>query len=104
MSEPGAGTDVLGMRTTARRDGDKYVLRGTKLWITNGTTQTPFLCPSLICARAACILVLSLRDRRGVSKSRWGLCVRAGTLDGKSTGDVFLVYAKVRSNRDRDRC
>ena len=36
MSEPGAGTDVLGMRSTARRDGDDYVLNGAKMWITNG--------------------------------------------------------------------
>jgi isovaleryl-CoA dehydrogenase len=36
MSEPGAGTDVMGMRTTARRDGDHYVLDGAKMWITNG--------------------------------------------------------------------
>ena len=36
MSEPGAGTDVLGMSTRAERDGDAYVLNGAKLWITNG--------------------------------------------------------------------
>ena len=36
MSEPGAGTDVLGMRTTAVRKGDHYVLDGQKMWITNG--------------------------------------------------------------------
>ena len=36
MSEPGAGTDVLGMQTRARRDGDGYVLDGAKMWITNG--------------------------------------------------------------------
>ncbi len=36
MSEPGAGTDVLGLRTTARRDGESYVLNGAKMWITNG--------------------------------------------------------------------
>ena len=36
MSEPGAGTDVLGMKTTAVRDGDDYVLNGAKMWITNG--------------------------------------------------------------------
>ncbi|MBX3250426.1 MAG: acyl-CoA dehydrogenase family protein [Myxococcales bacterium] len=36
MSEPDAGTDVLGLRTTARRDGDFYVLDGAKMWITNG--------------------------------------------------------------------
>ncbi len=36
MSEPDAGTDVLGMQTTARRKGDHYVLNGAKMWITNG--------------------------------------------------------------------
>ncbi len=35
MSEPEAGSDVMGMRTTARRDGDSYVLNGSKMWITN---------------------------------------------------------------------
>jgi len=52
MSEPHAGTDVLGMRTTATREGDEFVINGTKMWITNGT------------------------------------------LDGQTTGDVFLVYAR----------
>ena len=36
MTEPGHGTDVLGMQTTARRVGDEYVLKGHKYWITNG--------------------------------------------------------------------
>src|SRR5688572_7347423 len=36
MSEATAGSDVLGMRTTVQRDGDDYVLDGTKMWITNG--------------------------------------------------------------------
>ena len=36
MSEPGAGSDVVSMRTTAVRKGDRYVLNGTKMWITNG--------------------------------------------------------------------
>lgn len=36
MSEPGAGTDVMGMGTVARKEGDEYVLNGQKMWITNG--------------------------------------------------------------------
>jgi isovaleryl-CoA dehydrogenase len=36
MSEPGAGSDVVGMRTRAERRGDAYVLNGSKMWITNG--------------------------------------------------------------------
>ncbi|EED99753.1 MULTISPECIES: acyl-CoA dehydrogenase family protein [Burkholderia] len=34
MSEPGTGSDVAGIRTTAIRDGDEYVLNGSKVWIT----------------------------------------------------------------------
>ncbi|HEY1326040.1 MAG TPA: isovaleryl-CoA dehydrogenase [Casimicrobiaceae bacterium] len=36
MSEPGAGSDVVSMRTRADRRGDAYVLNGSKMWITNG--------------------------------------------------------------------
>src|SRR5438477_4206961 len=36
MSEPGAGSDVVRMRTRAERRGDRYVLNGSKMWITNG--------------------------------------------------------------------
>ena len=36
MSEPGAGSDVVGMRTRAEKKGDRYVLNGSKMWITNG--------------------------------------------------------------------
>ncbi|WP_148203890.1 isovaleryl-CoA dehydrogenase [Nitrobacter winogradskyi] len=37
MSEPGAGSDVISMRTRADRKGDRYILNGSKMWITNGT-------------------------------------------------------------------
>jgi isovaleryl-CoA dehydrogenase len=43
MTEPGAGTDVLGMQTTATRRGDDYVLRGRKTFITNGPHASCFL-------------------------------------------------------------
>ena len=36
LTEPDAGTDLQGIRMTARRDGDHYVINGTKTWITNG--------------------------------------------------------------------
>jgi isovaleryl-CoA dehydrogenase len=36
MSEPGAGSDVVSMRTTAEKRGDRYTLNGSKMWITNG--------------------------------------------------------------------
>ncbi|MDX1467214.1 MAG: isovaleryl-CoA dehydrogenase, partial [Halomonas sp.] len=36
MSEPGAGSDVVSMKLRARKEGDKYILNGNKMWITNG--------------------------------------------------------------------
>jgi len=46
VSEPDAGSDVAGLRTRAVRDGDEWVINGTKLWITNGT-QADWVC--LLC-------------------------------------------------------
>ena len=43
MSEPDAGTDVLGLQTTATPNGDHYLLNGTKQWITNSTHGDVFL-------------------------------------------------------------
>jgi len=41
LTEPGSGSDAAGsMRTKARRDGDDYVLDGSKIWITNGSVAT----------------------------------------------------------------
>jgi len=36
MSEPNAGSDVVSMKLSARKDGDRYILNGNKMWITNG--------------------------------------------------------------------
>ncbi|MGJ9411770.1 acyl-CoA dehydrogenase family protein [Aeromicrobium sp. CF4.19] len=41
LTEPGAGTDMQGIRTTARLEGDEYVINGTKMWITNARFANP---------------------------------------------------------------
>ena len=43
MSEPGAGSDVVGMRTRAEKRGDRWVLNGSKMWITNGPNADTFV-------------------------------------------------------------
>lgn len=43
VSEVGAGSDVAGIRTTARKDGGDYVINGGKMWTTNGT-QADWMC------------------------------------------------------------
>lgn len=43
VSEVGAGSDVAGLKTTARKDGDDYVINGSKMWITN-SPSADFIC------------------------------------------------------------
>lgn len=43
VSEPNAGSDVAAIRTTARKQGDDYIINGGKMWITNGS-QADFMC------------------------------------------------------------
>jgi len=43
VSEPDAGSDVAGIKTRARRDGDHWVINGSKMWITNGS-QADWIC------------------------------------------------------------
>lgn len=43
LSEPEAGSDATSQKTTAERDGDFYILNGTKNWITNGNTASVYL-------------------------------------------------------------
>lgn len=43
VSEPGAGSDVAGLKTTAKKDGDDYIINGTKMWITNAP-NADFIC------------------------------------------------------------
>ena len=43
VSEPGAGSDVAGIKSTARKDGDDYVISGSKMWITN-SIQADWMC------------------------------------------------------------
>ncbi|MBI36058.1 MAG: acyl-CoA dehydrogenase [Alphaproteobacteria bacterium] len=43
MSESGAGSDVVGMRTKAEKRGDLYILNGSKMWITNGPVSNTFV-------------------------------------------------------------
>lgn len=75
ITEPGAGSDVASLRTTARRDGDDYVIDGAKTYITNGT-QADFVTlavrtdPVAAPAWAGVSLVLFPTDVRGFTVGR----------------------------------
>lgn len=67
MSEPGAGTDVLGMTTSAVKDGNKYILNGGKTWITNGPMGDVFLVYAKVNGKISAFLVE--RDMKGFSSA-----------------------------------
>ncbi|WP_169568972.1 acyl-CoA dehydrogenase family protein [Sneathiella limimaris] len=74
VSENTAGSDVAAIRTTAKRDGDDYVINGSKMWITNGV-QGDWIC--LLCNtsddknihRNKSLIIVPLKSK-GVSVSR----------------------------------
>jgi acyl-CoA dehydrogenase len=67
MTEPGAGSDLQGIRTTARRDGDHFVINGSKTYITNGQNADLIVLvvktdPSLGAKGTSLFLVEATRD------------------------------------------
>lgn len=75
LTEPDAGSDLQGIRTVARRDGDQYVVSGTKTWITNArhAAVLPVLVktdPAAAPAHRGMSLLLVERDTPGLEVTR----------------------------------
>jgi alkylation response protein AidB-like acyl-CoA dehydrogenase len=94
FTEPGAGSDVASIQTTARRDGDAYVLDGEKVYITNGgVAEITIVFAKLDDAISALVIE---RDDEGV---------RAGRVEDKlglrasHTGSLLLEGARVPADR-----
>ncbi len=73
VSEPGAGSDVASIKTTARKDGGDYVINGTKMWITNGM-QSDWICllanTSDAKAHVNKSLIVVPMDAKGVTRTK----------------------------------
>ena len=74
MTEPGAGSDLQGIKTTARLDGNEYVINGSKTFITNGQTANLII---VVCktdpaqgARGTSLLVVETDDAPGFERGR----------------------------------
>lgn len=73
VTEPGAGSDVISMSTTAVRDGDYYILNGTKAWITNATIAdfyTVFACTDKALKHKGISCFVVPRDTKGVTPGK----------------------------------
>jgi isovaleryl-CoA dehydrogenase len=95
MSETGAGSDVMAMRTTAVRDGDHYVLNGAKMWITNAPGADVLIVYAVTDAQAGSRRLSAFMVERGTA----GLST-PGKLDklgmrGSDTSEVLLEDCRV---------
>jgi hypothetical protein len=93
LSEPGSGSDAASLRATARREGDDYVLDGTKAWITSG-------------GRAGLYLVMARTSPDGGSRGISAFIVEAGTpgLSATKPEDKLGMRASVTTQIVLDGC
>ena len=100
LTEPGAGSDVAGMRSTARRDGDDYILNGEKMWISLASKAHHFLWfaktdPDAQPAHKGITAFIVTSDMAGVTTGdiHGNLGVRAGSTGWVNCADVRVPAA-----------
>ncbi|MDO5605790.1 MAG: acyl-CoA dehydrogenase family protein [Paracoccus sp. (in: a-proteobacteria)] len=96
MTEPGAGSDLKALRCTARRDGDDYVVDGSKIFITNGIMADLVI---LACTtdpaagvRGISLLVLEAGDAPGFTRGR---NLHKIGMHGSDTAELFLDAVRI---------
>ena len=95
VSEVGGGSDVAALKTTARKDGDDYVINGSKMWITNGM-QADWCC--LLANTSAeggphrnKSLIMVPMDAKGISRQK---IIKVG-MDASDTAQLFFDDVRV---------
>jgi len=97
MSEPTAGSDLQGIRTTARRDGDHYVISGSKMFITNGW-HAGLVClavktdPKATGPKAISLIMVETRDLPGY---RVGRPLEKVGMHAQDTCELFFDNVRV---------
>ena len=95
VSEPGAGSDVAGLKTYARKDGGDYVISGTKMWITNGM-QNDWICLLANTSEGAPhknkSMIIVPMDAKGVQRARK---IEKLGMNGSDTAQIFFDEVRV---------
>ncbi len=96
MSEPGAGSDLQGVRTRAERSGNQYVLNGQKTFITNGQTANLVIVVAktdpAAGAKGTSLIVVETDETEGFARGR--KLDKVG-LDAQDTSELFFNEARV---------
>lgn len=94
VSEPGGGSDVAAVKTTARKDGDDYVISGTKMWITNGM-QADWCCLLANTSEGAVhqnkSLIAMPMDAGGISRQK----IKKIGMNSSDTAQLFFDEVRV---------
>ncbi len=96
VSEPAAGSDVSGIKTTARKDGDDYVISGQKMWITN-SLQADWMCMLVNTGdgpvhRNKSLVMVPLRDGPGGQLTKGVEVAQKIRKIGMHSSDTGLLY------------
>jgi acyl-CoA dehydrogenase len=96
MSEPSSGSDLQGMMTTARREGDDYILNGQKTFISNGAHASLIIVAAKTDARAGAkgisLFVVETEKSEGFTRGR--LLKKLGQ-EGRDTTELFFTDMRV---------
>ena len=95
MSEPGAGSDLQGLRTTARRDGDDWVLSGSKTFITNGINADLVLVVARTDPEAGAHGFSLLAVERGMTGFERGRNLKKVGMKAQDTAELFFDEVRV---------
>ncbi|CAA9309671.1 MAG: Acyl-CoA dehydrogenase [uncultured Frankineae bacterium] len=95
MTEPGAGSDLQGLRTTARRDGDHFVLSGSKTFITNGVLADLVLVVARTDPEAGARGFSLLAVERGMPGFERGRNLEKVGMKAQDTAELFFDEVRV---------
>jgi hypothetical protein len=98
LTEPGSGSDASGMKTAAKRDGDSYVISGSKTFITNGSKASTYVVMAktdMTKGNKGISAFVVERERKGV-----GVGKKENKLGMRASDTVMMVFDEVRIPRE----
>jgi len=95
ITEPEAGSDAAGIRTTAVRDGDSYILNGSKIFITNGGVADTYVCTAVTDRDAGHKGITDVVVEKGMPGLGFGQPMHKLGINGSATTEVFFDNVRV---------
>ncbi|MDE2464148.1 MAG: acyl-CoA dehydrogenase family protein, partial [Alphaproteobacteria bacterium] len=95
MSEPGAGSDVVSMKLRADRRGDRYILNGSKMWITNGPDADTLIIYAKTDAKAGPRGITAFLVEKGFNGFSCAQKLDKLGMRGSDTGELVFVDCEV---------